>query len=105
MIATDEVIRILEHEEIPEEEQEHLENLLQERAEEALKEYSKNRGVVITVSTGIEELVDSIDLSEKMREVGSSADIGSLIHELIVEKAQELAGLNGYVECNIVDNK
>lgn len=68
MITTKEIIHILENEEIPDEERDNLELMLQERAEELLQEYSEGKTVVIRIATGIKDLVDCIDLSEKMRE-------------------------------------
>lgn len=100
MITTREIIRILEHEELPDEERDNLEILLQERAQEALEKYAKGKTVVIRLATDIESLVDYIDLSEKMRDADSD-DIEELVSELIDEKVEELSGPNGWREHEI----
>lgn len=100
MITTKEIIHILENEEIPDEERDNLELLLQERAEELLKEYSKGKTVVIRIATGIDDLVDCIDLSEKMRETGSD-NISELIDSLVHDKVSDLTGVSGWSEYEI----
>lgn len=100
MITTKEIIHILENEEIPDEERDNLELLLQERAEELLKEYSKGKTVVIRIATGIDDLVDCIDFSEKMRETGSD-DISELIDSLVHDKVSDLTGVSGWSEYEI----
>lgn len=103
MITTEEIIRILENEELPEEERDILETLLQDRAEEALREFSKNKKVSVKMITEIDELVDCIDLSEKMRETGST-DIESLIRDLVEDKVQDISGPAGLCEYEIIED-
>ena len=103
MITTEEVIRILENEDLPDGERDNLEVLLQERAEESLKEFSKGKKVCVKMTTDIEELIDCIDLSEKMRETGST-DVESLINDLVEDRVQDLCGPAGWRQYEIVDN-
>lgn len=100
MITTKEIIRILEHEEIPDGERDNLEALLQDRAEEALSHYKKR--VIVKLVTEVSDLVDSIDLSEKMRDTGSD-NMDTLITDIVHEKIEELAGANGWSEIDIED--
>lgn len=101
MITTKEIIRILENEQLPEEERDNLEILLQERAEQILKEFSKNKKVSVKMVVDVEELVDCIDLSEKMRETGST-DAETLIRDIIEDRVQDLSGAAGWCEYEII---
>lgn len=99
-MTTREIIKILENEELPGEERDNLEFLLQERAEELLNQFSEGKTVVIKIATGIKDLVDCIDLSEKMRETGSD-DISELIKDLIHDKVSDFTGITGWSEYDI----
>lgn len=100
MITTKEIVRILEYEDIPDEERDNLEFLLQDRAKEALSQYKKR--VMIQLVTEVSNLVDSIDLSEKIRDT-ESEDMDTLITDIIHEKIEELAGTNSWSEITIED--
>ena len=101
MITTEEIIRILENEQLPEVERDNLEILLQERAEQALKEFSKDKKVSVKMVTDIEELIDYVDLSEKMRETGST-DVESLMRDIVEDKVQDLSGPAGWCKYEII---
>lgn len=101
MITTKEIIHILEHEELSDEERDNLEVLLQERAEEELKKFSEGKTVVIRLATVISDLVDFIDLSEKMRETESD-NIPELINSLVHDKIKDISGVTGWSEYEIV---
>ena len=103
MITTNEIIRILECEEIPDEERDNLEVMLQERAEEALKAFSKGKAVVVKMVTEIDSLIDCIDLSEKMRETNSD-NIPELVDQLISDRIKDLSGVAGWSEYEIVED-
>lgn len=103
MITTKEIIRILETEELPDEERDSLEVLLQERAEEELKKFSEGKTVVVKMATEVESLVDFIDLSEKMRETGSD-DVETLIKDLLRDRLSDMSGVTGWSEYDIVED-
>lgn len=100
MITTKEILHVLNNEEIPEEEREHLEILLQERADNALSNYDKT--VSVHLVTSIKDMVDFVDLSDKMLETGSD-NIDDLVHDIVKDKIQDLIGSTGWSEINIED--
>ena len=100
MITTEEILRILRSEEIPEEERDNLENLLLERANEALEGYSKDKTAFVQIVTDVKDMVDFIDIFEKMKETGST-DIESLVQSVISDRIEEISGVDSWSECDI----
>ena len=101
MITTEEIVHILRNEDIPDEQKEILEILLQERAEESLKKYSEGKTLSVIIDTNIEQFIDYLDLSEKMRDT-QSTNIDNLIDELISEKIHDMFGNTGRCDYQIL---
>lgn len=103
MITTKEIIRILRNNEVSEDEQDRLELILQERAEELLEKFSKGKAVVIRAVVGVDELIDCIDLAERMKEADTD-DVAKLIPDAIEHQVNELLYGARLVEYNVENN-
>lgn len=96
----EEMLYILNTEELSDRERSNLELLLQGKSEEALKEFSKNKEVHIKLVFNIDDLIDGVDISERMMETGST-NVESLALSILEERIQDLPDTPGNVEYEI----
>ena len=100
MITTEEILRILECEEIPDGERDKLETLLLIRADEALEKYAYGKKACINIVTSVTDIIDFCEVYDKMKETGST-DIESIIQDIVRDKVEEISGTNSWFECDI----